>query len=70
MFAYGPADATVIPKPRHLLVLSFWFGLILVVLEKRPLYGCSGGGSLNIRVAVSRGGSNRRRVSCVGDRRN
>ena len=47
MFAYGPADATAIPKPYLLpvlksmpvLLLGYW--LIQVVLEKRPLTGCS-----------------------------
>ena len=70
MFAYGPADATAIPKPwASSLSLPFWYRLSQVVLEKRPLYGCSGSGSLNILVAVSLGGSNQRRVNCVGDRR-
>jgi len=48
LFAYGPADATAIPKtpsspasfkPR--LLLPFWYRLTQVVLEKRPLNGCS-----------------------------
>jgi len=43
LFAYGPADATAIPKPHYLasfksrLFLSFWYWLTQVVLEKRPL---------------------------------
>ena len=49
MFAYGPADATAIPKRHHLasfkstLVLPFWYRLTQVVLEKKPLNGCGGG---------------------------
>jgi len=51
MFAYGPADATAIPKPYLLpvlksmpvLLLGYW--LIQVVLEKRPLTGCSSSSS-------------------------
>jgi len=46
--AYGPADATAIPKPHHLLprLNPDWFylsrtGLPTFVLEKRPLNGCS-----------------------------
>ena len=42
MFAYGPVDATAIPKPHHLfvslksrLVLPFKYRLTQVVLEKR-----------------------------------
>jgi len=44
-FAYGPADAT--PTPLSLaslksrMVLPFWCWLTEVVLEKRPLNGCS-----------------------------
>ena len=45
LFAYGPADATAIPKPqsslasfKSRLVLPFWYR---VVMEKRPLNGCS-----------------------------
>ena len=47
LFAYGPADATAIPKPHHMLshfnrlLLSFWYRLTQVVLGKRPLNGCS-----------------------------
>ena len=40
MFAYGPADATAIPKPpsslasfKSRLVLPFWYRLTPVVLE-------------------------------------
>ena len=49
LFAYGPADATAIPKPHHLLphlnpdwfyLSPFWYQLTQVVLEKRPLNGC------------------------------
>jgi len=46
LFAYGPADATAIPKtPSSLasfqsrLVLPFWYRLTLVVRDKRPLNG-------------------------------
>jgi len=49
LFAYGPADATAIPKtPSSLasfksrLVLPFWFRLTQVVPEKRSLNGFSG----------------------------
>ena len=48
LFAYGPADATIIPKPyyhfssiKSKLVLLFWYPLIQIVLEKRPLSECS-----------------------------
>ena len=48
MFAYGPADANAIQKnPYSLasfksrLVLSFWYRPNKVVLDKRPLNGCS-----------------------------
>ena len=50
LFAYGPADATAVPKPHHLfasfkfksrLVLPFWYRLTQVVHEKRPLNGYS-----------------------------
>ena len=45
LFAYGPADATTIPKPHHLLphLNPDWFFLsgTQVVLENRPLNGCS-----------------------------
>ena len=51
MFSYDPADATAIRKPqsslasfKSRLVLPFWYWLTQVVLEKRPLNGCSGGG--------------------------
>jgi len=51
--AHGPADATAISKPRHLLphlnpdcmVLPFWYRLTQVVLEKIPLNGCSSSSS-------------------------
>jgi len=57
LFAYGPADATAIPKPRNLLphinpdwFLYFWYRLTLtqVVLENRPLNGCSNSSSLEL----------------------
>jgi len=47
LFAYGPSDATAIPKPHHLLphltrlVLPFWHRLTQVVLEMRLLNGRS-----------------------------
>jgi len=47
LFAYGPADATAIPKPHNLLpplsrlVSPFWYWLTQVVLENRPLNGCN-----------------------------
>jgi len=47
LFAYGPADA-LLPKTHHLLlhlnlrlILLFWYQLAQVVMEKRPLNGCS-----------------------------
>ena len=53
LFAYGPADATAIPKPHHLLphylnrdwFLPFRSGLTQVVLEKRLLHRCSSSNS-------------------------
>ena len=52
LFAYGPADATASKKtPSSLaslksrLVLPFWYQLTEVVLEKRPLNGCSSSSS-------------------------
>ena len=48
LFAYGSVDATAISKPPSSLasyksrqVLPFWYWLTDVVLEKRPLNGCS-----------------------------
>jgi len=48
LYAYGPADANGIRKPppslasfKSRLVLPFWYRLTQVVLEKRPLNGCS-----------------------------
>ena len=48
LFAYDSADATAIPQlPSSLaslksrLVLPFWYRFTQVVLEKRPLNGCS-----------------------------
>ena len=44
MIAYGPADATATPSsltPVKSNVLPFWCQLTQVVLEKRPLNGCS-----------------------------
>ena len=48
MFAYGPADATVIPKPHHLLphLNPDWFylsgtGLPRLSWVKKLLNGCS-----------------------------
>ena len=52
LFAYGPGDAIAIPKPHNLLpYLNLdWFylsgtSLTQVVLEKRPLNGCSSSSS-------------------------
>jgi len=50
-FAYGPADATASPTPlslssfKSVLVLPIWGQLTQVVLEKRPLNGCSSSSS-------------------------
>ena len=42
LFAYGPADATAVSCLfTSRLVLCFWYRLTQVVLEKRPLNGCS-----------------------------
>ena len=47
LFAYGPADAAASPNPiipclsKSRLVLPFLYRLTQVVLEKRPLSGCS-----------------------------
>jgi len=45
LFAHDPADATAIPSSltsfKSRLVLPFWYPLSQVVLEKRPLNGCS-----------------------------
>ena len=57
MFAYGPADATVFPKPHRLLphLNPDWFYLsgtgLQVVLEKRPLNGCSSGSGSSIVIS-------------------
>jgi len=44
-FVYGPADATATPSSlaslKSRMVLSVWYQLIQVVLEKRPLNRCS-----------------------------
>jgi len=61
LFAYGPADATAIPKPHHLLPhlnpdrsdLSFRYQLTQVVLDKRPLNGCSSTRSSSRSVQLS-----------------
>ena len=47
LFAYGPADATAIPKPHHLLphLNPDWLYLVQVVLENRLLNGCSSSSS-------------------------
>ena len=55
MFAYGPADATASKNPiiyasfKSRLVLPFWYWLTQVVLEKRPLNGCSSSSSSSSR---------------------
>jgi len=46
--AYGPADAlplTALAPIKSRLVLPFWYRLSQVVLEKRPLNGCSSSSS-------------------------
>ena len=51
LFAYGPADAVHPKTPSYLasfklrLVLPFWYRLLQVFQEKRPLDGCSTGSS-------------------------
>ena len=54
LFAYGPAGATASQNPiiscrlasfKSILVLPFWYWLTQVVLEKRPLNGCSSSSS-------------------------
>ena len=52
LFACGPADATAIPKPpsslaslKSRLVLPFCCWLTQVVMEERPLTGCSSSSS-------------------------
>ena len=59
LFAYGPADATAITKHHHLLsqlnldwFLHFWCRLTQVVLEKRPLNGCSSSCSNHVPLAT------------------
>jgi len=48
-FAYGPSDATATPSSlasvKSRIVLPFWYRLMQVVLEKRPLNGCGTGSS-------------------------
>jgi len=45
LFAYGPVDATASPNPiisfKSRMVSPFWSRLTQVVMEKRPLNGCS-----------------------------
>ena len=47
LFAYGPAECTASPNSiiscliKSRLVLPFWYRLTRVILEKRPLNGCS-----------------------------
>ena len=52
-YAYCPADATANPiiSFKSRLVLSFWYLLTHVVLEKRPLNGCSSSSSYPEKVA-------------------
>jgi len=58
-FAYGPADATATPiiSCSHKIhsVLPFWCQLTQVVLEKRPLNGCSSKRSLTPLVGWQKG---------------
>ena len=56
LFAYGPADATASQTPiiscliiKSRLVLPFWYQITQVVLEKRPLNGCSSSSSRSLR---------------------
>ena len=43
MFTYGPADATAVPKPQHLLppLNPDWFYLSATGLPRLSLNGCS-----------------------------
>ena len=56
LFAYGPADANAsqnlspVASFKSRLVLPFWYRLIQVVLEKRPLNGCSSSSSSSSRL--------------------
>ena len=54
LFAYGPADATAIPKPHHLLphLNPDWLyisgtGITWVIVEKRQWNGCSSSSSIS-----------------------
>ena len=56
LYTYGPADATAIPEPHHLLPYLNPDGFYLsgtglptqVVVEKRPLNGCSSSSSSSV----------------------
>ena len=54
LFAYGPADATVSQNPiicrffKSRLILPFWYWLTQVVLEERPLNGCSSSSTISL----------------------
>jgi len=58
LFAYGPADATAIPRPNHLLlhlnpVLLFWYWLTQVVPENGSLNACNIGMSILCEYAIA-----------------
>jgi len=58
LFAYGPADATAIPKPNHLLlhlnpVLLYWYWLTQVVPENGSLNACNIGMSILCEYAIA-----------------
>jgi len=59
LFAYGAAGATASQNPiifclfKSRLVLSFWYRLMQVVLEKRPLNGCSSSSSSSSCIVLS-----------------
>ena len=58
LFAYGVIDATAIPKHHNLLPHlnrdCFWYRLTQIVLEKRPLNGCSSSISSSIPITYLR----------------
>jgi len=77
LFAYRPADATAMPKTlsplasfKSRLVLPFWYHLTQVVLEKRPLNGCSRSSHAEQKINWSAFGevNDKRRVKLAVDR--